>query len=376
AERLKELEENLLDGSPVLLSFFGNLHGSETRTGHSVVGYALEYGEYHLNYTYTGRVKLYDNNLPEHLHGNLYLYFNPENASWYIPFYKLDSLTGATLCQTMDDINLINSGGMLGNTEYTGAKDFIAILSTNQLATEHSVSQITFSDDSWTESSEVTAEIQEFPAFLGTSITDGAYNYTLSDAESGYVLASTGAEHYDLALNYEDCLLVADAEAASQAVFHPSGYLEIAGDNTSYTLEMIFNEGYYTGSWYDFTVSGNADTVSLQKTEDGYVLTSDNLKNITVTAKNDDVQANLTFSTDADSVLLQEVDENTIAAKIDTDEDGVYETKLSTESEPSVYGDLNGDGSVNALDAALILQYAAYSGAGGELSFEAFLQAS
>ena len=36
--------------------------------------------------------------------------------------------------------------------------------------------------------------------------------------------------------------------------------------------------------------------------------------------------------------------------------------------------DVNADGELNAVDAALILQYAAYAGAGGTLTFEEFLK--
>ena len=36
--------------------------------------------------------------------------------------------------------------------------------------------------------------------------------------------------------------------------------------------------------------------------------------------------------------------------------------------------DVNTDGELNALDAALVLQYAAYAGAGGTLTFEEFLK--
>lgn len=38
-----------------------------------------------------------------------------------------------------------------------------------------------------------------------------------------------------------------------------------------------------------------------------------------------------------------------------------------------LFGDINGDGAINALDAASILQYAAYAGAGGKLDLKGFL---
>ena len=41
-----------------------------------------------------------------------------------------------------------------------------------------------------------------------------------------------------------------------------------------------------------------------------------------------------------------------------------------------IYGDHNGDGNVDAMDAALILQYAAYAGAGGTQTFYEFVHGS
>ncbi len=375
-ERVQLLLNHMAKGKPTHLSFFGDMEieGEVRRVGHAVVAFGAEYGEFEVSgRTFDVQISIYDSNyIPpsDQPHLTRYLYVNTEDLSWYIPVYELGSAEGSNLCQLISDVNLLNAGGFLGDTQYSISDDFIAILSTQEFASEETVQQIAFDGEKWTAIEDGTINIQVFPAFLGDSVTDGAYNYTLSDAESGYVLKTAETEEYDLAMNYEDRLLIADASAGSQAVFHPSGYLEISGKNTSYTLEMVWNEGYYTGSWYNFIVSGTADTASLQKTKDGYILKSDNLQNVTVTAQNDDAQANLTFSTDADSVLLQEVDETTIAAKIDTDGDGIYETEVKEER---VYGDLNGDGSVNALDAALVLQYAAYAGAGGELSLEEYL---
>ncbi len=379
-ERVQLLLDDMAQGKPTHLSFFGDMEidGEVRRAGHAVVAFGAEYGEFEVSgRTFDVQISIYDSNyMPpsDQPHLIRYLYVDTEDLSWYLPVYELGSAEGNNLCQLISDVNLLNAGGFLGDTQYSIPDDFITILSTQEFASEETVQQIAFDGENWTAIEDGTVDIQAFPAFLGDSVTDGAYNYTLGDAESGYVLKTAETEEYDLAMNYEDSLLIADAEAASQAVFHPSGYLEIAGENTPYTLEMVWNEGYYTGSWYDFIVSGTANSASLQKTEDGCILTSDNLQNITVTAQNDDVQADLTFSTDADSVLLCETDATTIAAKIDADGDGIYETELSAEPDTSVYGDFNADGHVDALDAVLILQYAAYAGAGGEMTFEAYLK--
>ncbi len=375
-ERVQLLLNHMAQDKPTHLSFFGDMEieGEVRRVGHAVVAFSAEYGEFEVSgRTFDVQISLYDSNyMPpsDQPHLTRYLYVNTEDLSWYIPVYELGSAEGSNLCQLISDVNLLNAGGFLGDTQYSISDDFIAILSTQEFVSEETVQQIAFDGEKWTAIEDGTVDIQAFPAFLGDSVTDGAYNYTLGDAESGYVLKTAEAEAYDLAMNYEDSLLIADAEAGSQAVFHPSGYLEIAGENTAYTFEMVWNEGHYTGSWYDFSVSGNADTANLRKTADGYILTSDNLQEITVTAKNDDAQETLRFSADADSVLLCERDDSALTAMIDTDGDGIYETEVPEER---INGDFNADGHVDALDAVLILQYAAYAGAGGMMQFEEYL---
>ena len=65
-----------------------------------------------------------------------------------------------------------------------------------------------------------------------------------------------------------------------------------------------------------------------RKVNSGYVLSGSDLTNITVTAQNQDVEISGTFSVDYDSVLICEKDLYTIGLKVDTDNNGTYETEL------------------------------------------------
>ena len=69
------------------------------------------------------------------------------------------------------------------------------------------------------------------------------------------------------------------------------------------------------------------------------------------------------LASDADSVLLYEIDKQTIGVKEDTDGDGIYDT-LIAKSSPREKGDVDGDTVVNAKDAAAVLVSAANIGAG------------
>lgn len=367
-QRLRQLIENAEAGIPTMVAYFGSFDAEGNRNGHAVVACDVEYGEYELYIPYTmgnnglayipnepthimnGRIRLYDNAGYEDIED--YLYFNTEDMSWYCK--GCDSKEGGTICMTISDVNLLNAGGLLEGTAYVCEKDFLALLYSAAINSEHTLQKISFDNGSWTAIGSAAEEIKAFPVFFGETTTSVSKNYTLTDAESGYVLTVAESEPLDLEMNYENALLIANASAGSQAVFHPSGYLEISGANTEYDLEMVFNDGYYNDSWYDFTISGNANTATLQKTVNGYIFTSDNLQDITATASGDTAKATLTFSTNMNSVLLYEVNETTIGASIDTDGDGTYETSLTEKIEP---GDVNADGIFSIADAVMIQKW-------------------
>ncbi len=445
-ERIEYLIDITSDGSPAMIGFFGYFNGGTRRGGHAINAVGnTEYGDftvsewvadpetgeaYQREIKFDARIQIHDCNISDMLsnvydtEGNLiateqikvddqWIYLDTEKQSWYMPYYRIGSENGGSLI-AQGDPALVNATGFLeGTEEYVREEDFIAILSCDSFNGEHSVTQIDYADGAWSDAQEITAEIVDGASYLGMSITDSAWQYTLSDAESGYVLRTDANEDLDLAMDYENCLLIMGSSAGSEAVFHPDGYMEISGtsgESADYSLEMVWNDGYYSGSWYDFSVSGNADSVSLRKTEDGYLLTADNFESVTAFAHNDNAQANLTFSIDADSVLLYEVNETTLAAAIDSDGDGSYETTIAQTShlgdldysgsadatdaaailiaaaaegsgsasgltdEQKVYADVNTDGAFDANDAALILEYAAYAGSGGTLTIEEYLR--
>ncbi len=410
-ERLQYLLSCVEDGSPTRLVYSGYFR-QETRSLHTVVAYGTEYGSWEYDgKTYDGRVLIYDPNTII-LYDDTCLYFNTEDWSWTIPGSNSDSVTCA-LTFISDDIELINHAGLIEGTQYTTEDPFLGVLVTNELASDYTVSKAGVTEYGWVYTNEPNRSMKEFDGFYIDAIASAAVNFVTPDTESGYVLNLQVPQELETAMYYEDCLQYIYAEKGSQVVFTPDGYAAMysAGTNytrTNYTMEMVFNEGFYTGSWYDFTVSGTADKASLQRTEEGYILTSDNLKNVSVTAKNDDVQTNLIFSTDADSVLLCEVNETTLAAKIDTDGDGTYETAVrgatlgdlnadgnvnavdaseiliaaanaaaglesGLSEEQIVCADVNGDGNFNAVDASIVLMYGAYKGAGGELNFPTYI---
>ncbi len=384
AERLQELIANVESGKPTVFCYYGDFNAEGNRSGHAVVAYDIEYGDFPLYvgkydedglyYTPTtpthhmnGRIRIYDNASQQIANTVTYLYFNTDTNEWY---YKgNDSEKNANICMMLPDIDLLNANGILeGTAPYTIETDPLALFFTKALDAEHTMEKIRYDAGSWEITESADAEIQAFPLFLTSGETGKSQNFTMTDIDSGYALTLDAAQELDLEMQYQDILLLAQADKASQAVFHPEGYAEIHGKAAPYSLRMIENDGSYTGSWYDFRVSGTGSNASLRRTDEGYILTADELCEIDVQAVGHTAQAGLTFSVPVNSVLLYELDETTIGVKADLDGDGVYETPAQEIPEPTL-GDMNADGSVNAADAAEILTASALAGTGaGTLS--------
>lgn len=353
-QRLQQLIDNVKAGIPTLVAYLGSFKANGSRSGHAVVAYDIEYGSYSIpdepDRIMNGRIRLYDN--VGYSDSKDYLYFNSDDMSWYCK--SSSSENGGTLCMIISDINLLNYAGILGGTEYKRERDFISILSSDKLDSECELQKVAFNNGEWKVLGSAENEIKDFPAFMGENPITTAKNYLLPDSKSGYVMTVDKPEELSFGMNYENSYISADASNGYQAVFHPSGYVEISGNNTDYTLEMIFNDSYYNGSWYYFNVEGHCNKAVLQKNQNGYILKSDNLKNITVSAGNDNIEADFIFSTDSDSVLLYEINETTIGASIDKDGDGVYETALT---DISVVGDVNSDDVFSVSDVILLQKW-------------------
>lgn len=359
AKRLQMLIESVEDGSPAVLSF----HRLGTATGHAVVAYGVEYGNYsNVSGTmehYDGRVLIYNPNY--HFEDSQsYLYFSTEDWSWGIP--RSFGSDEGMLLPILDDVNLLNQGGLLGGTEpYVSENPFMDVYITNQLESAYTLQQMTLQEDgTWSRNDASMDYCQETSAFYIDPILTAATNFLLPGEEHGYVFDVESSQELETSMYYEDSLVYIYAKNASQTVADPSGYAAFSGIDTDYTLELVRNEGHYVTDWYDIAVSGHGDSATLRMTEDGYILTADNLENVTISGKNDSNTQTLTVSTDVQSVLIYETEYGMLTTSVDTDGDGSYEQELSE----FALGDVDENGTVDASDAAAILTAAAKMGAG------------
>ena len=95
-------------------------------------------------------------------------------------------------------------------------------------------------------------------------------------------------------------------------------------------MSMTFNDGYPT-QWFNIRVTGsNANSISIESSSEGYIVSGDNLENIVAKASNRNNTVQTAFSTEFKSVLLYENDSGTLGVKVDTDNDGIYDTDLNS----------------------------------------------
>lgn len=124
-----------------------------------------------------------------------------------------------------------------------------------------------------------------------------------------------------------------------------------------FCLSTVANDGYYPTDWYKINVYGKeANDISLQETDNGYIMEGDNLSDVIISANNDDSSAVFKFSTSLEKVFIYETDEKTIGAAVDTDNNGTFETDLNNTISESL-GDVNTDGSITVSDVVLMQKY-------------------
>ena len=354
-EKLQKLVSCLEDESPTLLSFFGNFYGSKrNQGGHAVVAYGVDYGTYSYNgKAYNGKILIYDN-IKVDYDASYCLYFNSHDWKWTIPYYQLDSETGAVLGMITDDISVLNYHGLLSGSTPANTGAFIAQLNSGTLNDNYALHKVSYASGKWMSSASSEDDIRPFSS-LGEDSKNGDMLFALKDTKSGYMMQRTDkAGTMNLSMHYENTLMNLSASKGIEANFAPDGCIALDGENTDYELKIVLNEGELVTDWYSFSVNGgNTDAVALEKAKNGYILSSSDMKNIIAEAYNDEEDAFVNFSTDADSVFLYEIDKNTIGVKIDSNGDGTYD-KLIAQTPESITGDANLDGTVDILDVITI----------------------
>ena len=355
-EKLRKLISCLEDGSPVLLTYFGDFYGDKmNHGGHAVVAYALESGTYSKDgKVYNRMVKVYDNASGDY-NENYCLYFNTNDWAWTIPYYQLNSAAGSTLGFISDDLNLLNMHGLLSGTKNAATSgEYIALLDVSALQADYSLYKVNYSDGKWIGAPTADDDIKPMASFSDDASQGSNLQFALRDTETGYSMKLDAPEKIDFSMNYENSRMHVNASSGKIIRFLPTDCISMEGKQTTYDMEIILNQNALVTDWYSFAVKGGkTDEVKLEKTKGGYILTSSDMKNVIAEAYNDNDDAFVYFSTDAESVYLYEIDKNTIGVKVDSNGDGTYD-KLIAQTAEAKNGDANLDGTVDILDVITI----------------------
>ena len=302
---IKKLIGLLDSNSTVLVGFKKSGWG-----GHAILAYGYEYGSYSFNgVTYQGCIKICDPNFSMAYDKTANIYFNTSTYNWAIPAYSyagISSVKGATFNYIGADVNEINKGGYLSGTSSnnTGIDNFVARIDAKEISNNRSVSKVEYSNGNYMNRSSGPSEIIEDYSYVLSGESEGTIGYNLFDPDSAYRVSQDNSERIDLKMDYEKCDLSGFSAAGKSVVFDKNGFVSVEGESADYRMSMVFDDDHPT-DWFAVQVSGsNANNATLSKTNEGYVLSADNLQDVEISVNNKVSSANLKFNTQYNSVLI------------------------------------------------------------------------
>ena len=320
---------SLLDANPVVLVGFKK----QGWGGHAILAYGYEYGNYTWNNaSYDGCIKICDPNSSKTYRDDFNIYFNTATYDWIIPIYSdapITSQAGAVFNYVGANVKEINAGGYLENGQTKESSPGYAAridINTDSDSQDYSVAKVEKSDGKYVEKDTDSDDIKESYSYILSGESEGTPGYDLFDAKSAYKVTQKDSKEMSLSINYGDCCLEGEISAGKSIIFDRDGYVEASGDVGKYEISMTF-DGEYPTKWSTVEVSGTgSDGISVEKVQEGYVVSGDSLKNVDVELEHREDSIKTSFSTDYSTVCICELDKNTTGVKVDTDGNGTYET--------------------------------------------------
>ena len=369
---------------------------------HAIVGYGVESGSWEWNgIEYDTRILVYDSNCPTTFTAamdgiiqsrNRYnLYLQSDNpAIWCKPDLNITQDNGA-IKAVVNDLSLLNDGGLVdGTPAYHAPEQFYDVIGMNAIEQLPTIQRVDRSHDYVPYETDASDPyFEEFTTYiLEYEGMDSAYY--LPNDDSAYLVSIEDPSVLKPRLIGKTSMIYAESTCASQVLLDENGMAEITGSTAPFNYEMVFNEGYYNGSWYQIAVSGTAGCTSLSQTENGYLFSSDTTGRICITASNDTETVSVFVAANDRPMQIEEkngvltaaglpyilveslgdLDDSGEANAADasailvaaagaglTGEDGLTDTQR-------IAADVDGDGEISAVDASLVLCYAAETGLG------------
>ena len=300
--------------------------------GHAILAYGYEYGSYSWNgVTYQGCIKICDPNASSAYDKKNNIYFNSSSFNWTIPVYtNMTSSKGAVFNYVGANISEINNGGYLSGTNSYTSDNFVARIDAAAISDDRSITKVRNVNGNYVKQNNASDDIVEADSFiLGAPGSKGTIGYNLYDANSSYKVSQDAAEELKLKMDYGDLALKAESAAGHYAIFDKKGYVEVSGESADYTVGMTLNENYPT-KWFNVEALGSgANTVSMLKIDNGYLLSGDHFNNVQVRANNRDEWVTTTFTTNKNKALICETNKGELDVRVDNDNNGTYETSVT-----------------------------------------------
>ncbi len=139
-------------------------------------------------------------------------------------------------------------------------------------------------------------------------------------------------DELDVSILYGDSFMLAKTKEGGKATFENKKSVELSNPSgQEYETKITLNEEYAKLPWYTITASGTGTKeIKTEMTDDGVVVTGDNLNNLTITGNNEEEETQLNVDTDQNKVLIKANDTKTnLVAYVDKDSNGTYETQIS-----------------------------------------------
>ena len=327
---------------------------TEKQKGHTVVGYGIETGDYTAyvrkmmgdsvqNTTFTHRILIYDCNCPDGDEA-CNIYYSDDDV-WCIPHYGIVGIdtkseiseynNGGLGCVTADEeiLNAIDyktgklsekaktavpTGNML---DYSLESEFVLNWSGNTANVNGAiVSGNTGNERIYTSiAPNVTAD-RESTETTATAYLPDADSYTVTTKEDAVAFQFESSSYLNTAIS----------SAPGTATFQTTGgaTLKTTEEGMTY-ISITSNAGLNKLPWNTLAAIGDGATeIAMQPSEQGVLLSGDNLDGITILGRGKGELKEVTFSTGEDAVMISQ-NEGELAILVDKDHDGFFETDIT-----------------------------------------------
>ena len=374
-ERILEDNDTFVKISYAIQKYNRNTKKYSNYGYHAVLGYGIENCNYYSSVTkktYDKRILIADPNYSSRtsLYENACIYYQSSTHSWIVPYWYESSSSAIRMCY-WNSGNSTDTGyirNIMGYESLTEAFDYIidypcphyiAGLDIDNISQNDSaVEQVQESGNPNWDYADPNGGIARYDIDLDDSINinENEELYALWNPTASYTLSYSKPSDIDYTMDYESITYIAKLQDTTYSQFKPNGSISVRGSDMTYDITMLTDDSECVTDWFALSVSGcDCDNVVFTKVSDGYKLTANNMNDISILAECSDANATRTFSTNYSSVYIYEIDKNTIGIRVDTDNNGTYETELPFDiPDNAILGDVDGDGAIMITDATFI----------------------